>query len=355
MNDLDRYMDFGADYDSDAATVRLVQAKINSLGYSPALVVDGAWGPKTSAGVKWAQGKLKVAVTGLADDATLKAMGIAAPVPVASKWPPDPIKRPTVAVAVATMAKALRAAGAALGHPPSDTLVQLMLGQMLGAEGAMPGLWDGKGYTLRGTNNIGAAQVPGGANGTAFAAANKNTPGWGAYGHRDSNPPGPNGGPYLGWYYIAPSAEAAAQHWLTGFAGTKAVLSQNPSTPQEYASIMHAEGYFTGLTNDAATEIGKYAAAIQRGMPSIAEMNGPANDPAALSVAPEMFDTLAARQIDEGLYDQAKAGKSGSAWAYLLPATWAAVQASNGVVWFGPAPKTQGLIGRAWTKVKSWF
>ena len=39
-------------------------AKINSAGYTPALIVDGAYGPKTTAGVEWVQQKLGITVDG---------------------------------------------------------------------------------------------------------------------------------------------------------------------------------------------------------------------------------------------------------------------------------------------------
>ena len=251
--------------------------------------------------------------------------------------PQNPLSHPTRAVAIATMAKALRQAGSDLGHPPSDTLIALMLGQMLGAEGAMPGLWDGAGYTLRGTNNIGAAQVPGGSSGEAFAAQYKTTPGWGAFAHRDSNP---GNDAYIGWYYIAPTAYDAAKHWLTGFAGTKNVLAQGPSNATDYATIMYHSGYFTGLTTDAATEIGKYAAAISRALPEAqGSMNGTANDPKALSVDPTMYATLTDRKVTEDLYDKAMSGKTGSAWKFMLPAQWSDLVKTNGVIWFGPPPK----------------
>lgn len=41
------------------------QKAVNEMGYTPKLVEDGLWGPKTNAGVRWAQGKLKVSVDGL--------------------------------------------------------------------------------------------------------------------------------------------------------------------------------------------------------------------------------------------------------------------------------------------------
>lgn len=41
------------------------QKAANEMGYTPRLVEDGIWGPKTNAGVRWAQGQLKVTVDGL--------------------------------------------------------------------------------------------------------------------------------------------------------------------------------------------------------------------------------------------------------------------------------------------------
>lgn len=70
---------FGADFNSDATIVRQVQTAINALGYSPALTVDGAYGPNTANGVKWLQGQKGLAVDGIIGPATLGALGIAAP------------------------------------------------------------------------------------------------------------------------------------------------------------------------------------------------------------------------------------------------------------------------------------
>ncbi|MCG5436249.1 peptidoglycan-binding domain-containing protein [Micromonospora foliorum] len=46
-------------------TVAAQQKAVNDAGYSPALVVDGFWGPKTDAGVRWLQGRLGVTADGL--------------------------------------------------------------------------------------------------------------------------------------------------------------------------------------------------------------------------------------------------------------------------------------------------
>jgi peptidoglycan hydrolase-like protein with peptidoglycan-binding domain len=45
-------------------SVSAQQQAVNSLGYSPALAVDGAWGPLTAAGVKWLQGKVGTTADG---------------------------------------------------------------------------------------------------------------------------------------------------------------------------------------------------------------------------------------------------------------------------------------------------
>lgn len=370
LNDLDA--DFGVEYDSDSAIVSQVQSKINSMGYTPALVVDGKYGPNTAAGVKWLQTQKGLSVDGIIGPQTLTALGIKTPsggtgtstttkgVPAGPGWqnlPPDPIRRPSYGVAVATMAKAIRAGAAKLGKPMPDSLLVLMLGQMFGAEGAAPGLWNGSGFTLRGTNNIGASQNLGGANGTSqmakLAALNA---GWGAFAHRDSNP---GGDAYIGWYIIAPSVQAAVDHWLTGYAGVTAVLNEQPSDAQTYAGIMYDHGYFTGLSTDRDTEVGKYASSISRAMGTAQQyINGPANDPNALSVDPKMFDTLANRKITEDLFNKAKSGSTGSAWEYLLPAAWSGMQASNGVVFFGQLPAelvaymATGL-GKIWEDIKA--
>ena len=39
-------------------SVRKQQQAVNGLGYTPKLEVDGEWGPRTEAGVKWLQRKV---------------------------------------------------------------------------------------------------------------------------------------------------------------------------------------------------------------------------------------------------------------------------------------------------------
>lgn len=356
--------DFGINYNSNSEVLKKVQAALNSLGMAnPPLGVDGQIGPLTIAAIKRFQTSKGLTSDGVVGDQTLGALGIANPasqptIPtnptgtVPTSGPPlDPITHPTRAVAIATMATALRQAASDLGHPLSDNLLQMMLGQKLGAEGAMPGLWNGKGYTFAGTNNSGAAQVPGGSAGQAWAAARHLIQGWGAFAHMDSNPPGPVGGPYIGWYYIAPSVYASAKQWLTGYLGTKNVLAQNPSTPEQYAGIMYDSHYFTGTSHNRDAEVAAYAKNIRGGMPSMATINGPANDPNVLSVDPTMFRSYTDRHLTQDLYDKAKNGKQGSAWAFLLPDTWEDFVASNGVVWFGP-PVTAALKLSAMTAKK---
>lgn len=59
------------------ATLKLVQAKINSLGYAPALVPDGIAGSKTNAGIAWARTKFGLG-SGSLDAALLQRLGVSA-------------------------------------------------------------------------------------------------------------------------------------------------------------------------------------------------------------------------------------------------------------------------------------
>ena len=70
---------FAGDYNADATIVKQVQTAINGLGYTPALAVDGAYGPNTEAGIKWLQGQKGLTVDGIIGPATLGALGIAVP------------------------------------------------------------------------------------------------------------------------------------------------------------------------------------------------------------------------------------------------------------------------------------
>ncbi|MFD7867155.1 N-acetylmuramoyl-L-alanine amidase [Streptomyces sp. NPDC059783] len=51
-------------------SVAAQQLAVNGMGYSPALDVDGEWGPLTDAGVRWLQGRVGVAADGLWGPAT---------------------------------------------------------------------------------------------------------------------------------------------------------------------------------------------------------------------------------------------------------------------------------------------
>lgn len=61
------------------ATLKAVQAKINSLGYTPALVVDGIAGQKTTLAILWARQRFGLGSGGL-DASLMRALGV---VPVA--------------------------------------------------------------------------------------------------------------------------------------------------------------------------------------------------------------------------------------------------------------------------------
>jgi Putative peptidoglycan binding domain len=320
---------FGFEVDISA-----VQTRLNALGYKPPLATDGVSGPKTQAGVKWFQAAHGLPSTGVLDAATVAALQLPASPPPSSENPYKP--NPQAQTNVPTLIAALRQASAEKGYHLSDPLASMMIGQMRGAEGAYPGV----GGTLGGTNNIGAAQVA-----KSLFDLKKGVEGWGAFAHYDSDP---NAGPFLGWYWIAPNALEAARYWIFGNWWGKRLLDANPTTPEQYASILYAGGYYGGMhkgdtKHDPNSEAGKlnvadYAAAVRRGMASAAELAATPGDPTVLSVNPAQFKTLAQRKITEDLFNKAKSGHMGSAWAYLLPASWEDLVATNGVVWFGPVP-----------------
>lgn len=70
--------DFGVSYDSDPTVLKRVQTEINAMGYSPPLVVDGAYGPKTKAGIQWAQSQKGITPDGVVGPQTLAALGLSA-------------------------------------------------------------------------------------------------------------------------------------------------------------------------------------------------------------------------------------------------------------------------------------
>lgn len=72
-----------ANYDGDPNKVRAVQTAINIAGYQPALVVDGTYGQKTAAGVKWFQGIHGLTQDGIIGDQTMAA--ITQPPPAAAQ------------------------------------------------------------------------------------------------------------------------------------------------------------------------------------------------------------------------------------------------------------------------------
>ncbi len=241
-----------------------------------------------------------------------------------------------VPVSIATVIAALRQAGREAGYTLSDTLLSLMIGQLRGAEGAYPGV----GGSLGGTNNYGATQVS-----KSLYESKQGKAGWGGLAHYDSDP---NLGGYLGWYYIAPSPLEGAREWFGGNWWGPALAKAEPQTPTEYATILYQGRYFGGMhpgdpEHDPNSEAGQaniadYASAIARGVASSAELSEAPGDPAAVTVDPSQIESLEARKITEALFNKAKSGGMGSAWGYLLPATWADLQASNGIVWFGPPP-----------------
>lgn len=260
--------------------------------------------------------------------------------------------------AIGTAAKALRQVATEMGHPLSDTLCALMLGQLIGAEGAMPGF----DTSLGGTNNIGATQM---TKGLWQKHVDAGDLGWGAFAHKDSDP---DTGAYLGWYYIAPTPYAAFHTWLAGNWWGPQLLSQNPSDATSYATILYRGNYFGGAhggdkhhngkdadgnpdaTAQAAFDanVADYARRITSAMPSVDKLNGQSLDLTTSTVDPSKWADLTTRGITEDLFNKAKNGKGGSVWSYLLPATWSDLQATKGVVWCKGPPagvSTPGASG----------
>jgi hypothetical protein len=330
-------VDFGADTD----TVRAVQTLLNNQGYGP-LAVDGSVGPLTQAAVRKYQGAKGLTVDGQIGPQVLGALGIAKP-PPKSNVPP---------VRIATVIAALRQAAQEKGYQLSDTLLSLMIGQLRGAEGAFPGV----GGTLGGTNNMGAAQVT-----PSLASAKKGLRGWGAFAHKDSDP---NKGSYIGWYWIAPSPLEAARHWFGDNWWGPALAKGNPQNAHDYAAILYRGGYYQGMhpgdsnrdpnSEAGAANVNDYAAAIQRGVASPAELSQPSDDPAKITVNPAQFASLEHRQITPQMFQTAQAGGIGSAWKYLLPETWNDLVKTNGVVWFGPPIAAAGAVALI-SSIFYWF
>jgi hypothetical protein len=237
-------------------------------------------------------------------------------------------------VKISTVIAAIRQAAKEKGFDLSDQLLSLMIGQIRGAEGAYPG----SGSTFAGTNNIGAAQVTKG-----LVSAKKGRPGWGAFAHKDTTPTASGPSPYIGWYWIAPSPLEAARHWFQDNWWGPALAKANPQTATDYAGVVYKGHYFDGnhpdpdhdpTSDNGKLNVAEYAAGIQRGVASAAELAAPVDDPAKVTVDPAKFKPPAARQITEDLFTKAKSGGAGSAWSYILPSSWSDLLASNGVVWF---------------------
>lgn len=345
-------------FGADTVTLGDVQARLNALGASPQLVVDGVWGHNTFSAVQAFQsahglsldpesigmrtvGAQTLAALGFGGYSLVSGPATGAKAGTPPKAAASPYKsNPNAGVNVATVVAALKQAAAEKGYTLTDQLASLMIGQLRGAEGAYPGV----GGTLGGTNNFGAAQVT-----ASLASAKKGLDGWGAFAHYDSDP---NKGGYIGWYWIAPSALEGARYWLSNWWGN-ALLQGNPQNATDYATILYKGRYFGGLhagddAHDPTSSAGQanisdYASAISRGLPSANELSAPADDPSKESVNPAAFKTLSERKITQDLFNKAMGGGIGSAWKFLLPNAWDDLVKTNGVVWFGSAPFWQGV------------
>lgn len=71
--------DFGVDYTSNSEVIKQVQAKLNSLGQDPPLVVDGAYGPKSKAAVLAYQQSHGLTADGVVGPQTIASLGISPP------------------------------------------------------------------------------------------------------------------------------------------------------------------------------------------------------------------------------------------------------------------------------------
>ena len=300
--------------------------------------MDGNAGPLTQAATKKFQTSKGLTADGIIGPQTLGALGIAVP---SGPTPVSPSTGPVVKIS--TVVAALKQAAQEKGYTLSDQLAALMIGQLRGAEGAYPGVHS----SLGGTNNYGAAQVT-----ASLASLKKGLAGWGAFAHMDSDP---NKGPYIGWYWIAPSPLEGARHWFQDNWWGPRLAQNNPQNATDYAAILYAGGYYGGMhagdtSHDPNSDAGKlnvadYAGAIQRGMPSAAELSTPPDDPAKSTVDPTQFQDLTSRKLTQTLYDKAMSGGIGSSWKYLMPATWDDFVKANGVVWFGPPPVNPTAAG----------
>jgi peptidoglycan hydrolase-like protein with peptidoglycan-binding domain len=338
FKELSNHKKFNTSFGSEPPeTIKLAQAKLNALGFAtPPLVVDGNAGPLTQAATKKFQNSKGLTADGIIGPQTLAALGIVVA-------PPKPGVGTGPTVKISTVVAALKQAAQEKGYTLSDQLAALMIGQLRGAEGAYPGVKS----SLGGTNNFGAAQVT-----ASLSSLKKGMAGWGAFAHKDSDP---NKGDYIGWYWIAPSPLEGARHWFQDNWWGPRLAQNNPQNATDYAAILYSGGYYGGMhagdtAHDPNSDAGKlnvadYAAAIQRGMPSAAELSTPPDDPAKVTVDPTQFQDLASRKLTETLYDKAMSGGIGSSWKYLLPATWDDFVKANGVVWFGPPPVNPTAAG----------
>ncbi len=254
--------------------------------------------------------------------------------------PASKVSEASYARVVATAAKAFRQAAQEMGKPLSDSLLSMILAQ-INNESAF-----GVTGSMTGTNNWGAAQATPG-----FATKHKGQMGFGAFMHRDSDP---TTGAFPGWYWIVPRPIDAARVWLQENWWGAALLNAQPQTPSQYASILYNGGYFGGFHKPERPKpprkapygpgeqanIDAYASGIASAMGRMASiMNGPADDPTAVTVNPKAIPNLSTRGVTAALF--ATAAKT--RWAsWVAGVSWSTFQAQNGIIWFGPPPPSSG-------------
>jgi peptidoglycan hydrolase-like protein with peptidoglycan-binding domain len=336
--------DFGSNYNGNSGVMSQVQQRLNALSMAtPPLTVDGRIGPLTVAAIKKFQSSKGLNPDGVVGDQTLAALGITSPADVPTNPQGTTVAPSTTPYSrvVATAAAALRQVAKSMGYTLSDSLLSMMLAQ-INNESAF-----GVTGSMAGTNNWGAAQAT-----KAFATKHAGETGFGAFGHKDTDP---TTGAFLGWYWIAPSPLAAAHVWLAENWWGGALLRAQPSTPTAYSSILYSGGYFGGSNKperplpprpqpfgpNEQKNVDAYASGIAGAMGRMAGMmNGPADDPSVVTVRPDAIPPPSKRYITEDLFTKALHG----AWASWLPASFADFLSNNGVIWFGPAPVATALM-----------
>lgn len=161
--------DFGSNYNGRPDVVSQVQSRLNALGASPPLKVDGQIGPVTVAALEKFQRSKGLTADGVIGDQTLSALGIQAPseTPTTPATPnsliPDPSQFASlVAFALKNGQKIVQASGYASGlQATRASVVQSFVPWSTAFEGYLPGPYtDAKGLITVGMGNLIDTQPP---------------------------------------------------------------------------------------------------------------------------------------------------------------------------------------------------